>query len=541
MLAVHENNISKIVERINANGGYILHIDALGSKAGKKIMSAFDSISNLVLGNAKILSENSDYIIPFLKTETTITYIQQNFTALPEIILNPEMIFLNEVNLSPEKANWLTLENLYYLGIIIASILFLYKITLIVSKIYINTIVKQKEYNLVILPKQNSAFSFFKYLFLGKSLFEKEHKHIIEHELTHIKEKHSIDLMYFELQKIVFWFNPFSYLFQNRISALHEFIADQNTIKQEDKALFFKGLLQQTFQVEKFSFINQYKKKSLIKKRIIMATKNKSKQILKLKYLLILPITLLMLVYTSCEKESDLDEQVFEYKMLEEKPTLKNSTKTTYEEKKMELIHELGKISFNNAITADENEFYPLYFTITKNGTIKNIDYSNITEEYISVAKKIIEQLPEMNSGKINNKSVNSKMMILLTTKVNEIQETKDIPFSVIDEVPVYKGCENSDNKKKCMSDKITKHVTEYFNIELAKDLSLSPGKKRISVQFKIDNHGKVVNVKARAPHPKLKEEAIRVIKLIPKMKPGKQDGKAVNVRYNLPITFTVE
>jgi len=66
LLAVHENSISKIVERINSNGGYILHVDALGSKVGKTIMSAFDSISNLVLGNAKIPSENSNYIIPFL-------------------------------------------------------------------------------------------------------------------------------------------------------------------------------------------------------------------------------------------------------------------------------------------------------------------------------------------------------------------------------------------------------------------------------------------------------------------------------------------
>lgn len=73
LLAIHENNISKIVERINSDGGYILHIDALGSKAGKKIISAFDSISNLVLGNAKILTENSSYIIPFLNT------IKENF------------------------------------------------------------------------------------------------------------------------------------------------------------------------------------------------------------------------------------------------------------------------------------------------------------------------------------------------------------------------------------------------------------------------------------------------------------------------------
>ena len=67
LLAVHENNIGKIVERINSNGGYILHIDALGSKSGKKLITGFDSISNLVLANDKILTENSEYIIPFLK------------------------------------------------------------------------------------------------------------------------------------------------------------------------------------------------------------------------------------------------------------------------------------------------------------------------------------------------------------------------------------------------------------------------------------------------------------------------------------------
>jgi protein TonB len=58
---------------------------------------------------------------------------------------------------------------------------------------------------------------------------------------------------------------------------------------------------------------------------------------------------------------------------------------------------------------------------------------------------------------------------------------------------------------------------------------------------FKIDRHGNIANIKARAPHKKLKEEAIRVIKLLPKMIPGKQRGKAVGVSYGLPIVFKVE
>ncbi len=486
------------------------------------------------------------YAIPFIKSKHITTYVQQNFTVLPEIVLNSEVFFLTEVSLSQEKTNWFTLENFYYFGIVIASLLFLYKITRILNKIYKNTIIKQKEYNLVILPMQKTAFSFFNYLFLGKSIFETEHQHIIKHELIHIKEKHSIDLMYFELQKIAFWFNPFSYLFQHRISTLHEFIADSETIKQEDKKSFFEGLLEQTFQVEKFAFVNQYKKKSLLKKRIIMATKSKSKEIFKLKYLLLIPLLTSMLIYTSCETETHVEKQSFEYKELDKKPFLVNSKKTTNKEQSLELIKSFFKISYDNVIDTDENGYYPLKFILNKNGDITNIDYAGIPEKYLSNAKEIIRQLPEMNSGKINDKAVNTKMMIMLTKrakKTREIYETEEVPFSVIDQVPIYPGCENMKNlkAKKCMADKITELVSTNFNTNLANNLNLSSGKKRISVQFKIDKNGNVTEVKSRAPHPKLKEEAIRVIKLIPKMKAGEQNGKPIKVRYNLPIVFNVK
>ena len=77
------------------------------------------------------------------------------------------------------------------------------------------------------------------------------------------------------------------------------------------------------------------------------------------------------------------------------------------------------------------------------------------------------------------------------------------------------------------MSQKITKFVQRKFNTDLAGDLGLS-GRQRISVIFKIDKNGDVVGVRARAPHPRLVKEATRVVNLLPKMKPGKQRGKAV-------------
>ncbi len=474
------------------------------------------------------------YGIPLIKTDKAPVFFQNNLTALPQVFLNPELLFLSEVNLSSKNSNWFTLEHFYYLGIAISSLLFMYKTLLIINKINKNKVIKQKEYNLVVLKNKRTAFSFFNYLFLGEEIYNTNCPHIIAHELTHIKEKHSLDLIYFELHKIVFWFNPFSYLFQYRISALHEFIADQNTIKQKDKISFFQNLLQQTFQVEKFNFVNHFYKKSLIKQRIIMATKNKSKEILKLKYLLIIPMLLIMFMYTSCKTENEIDSNEFvEYKNLDKKPIAINS--------KTELLSVLGKISYKNAITSNDNEFYPIYFIISKDGKITNVDYSSVPKQYISNAENIISQLPEMNAGEKNGKKVNTKMAVFLSTKKEETQKIESLSIAIIDEAPVYKGCENEMDKKKCMSTKITKLINANFNIDVANNLGLEAGKKRISVQFIIDKNGEITDVKARAPHEILKDEAIRVMNLIPQMKPGKQKGNAVNVRYNLPIVFNIE
>jgi len=126
--------------------------------------------------------------------------------------------------------------------------------------------------------------------------------------------------------------------------------------------------------------------------------------------------------------------------------------------------------------------------------------------------------------------------------EVEEVEEDVEVPFSVIENVPVFPGCEkgNNDAKKKCMSSKIQKFVNRKFNTDLAGDLGLS-GTQRIIVVFKIDKTGNIVGVRARAPHPKLEKEAARVVNLLPKMKPGRQRGNAVIVPYSLPIKFQIQ
>ena len=133
--------------------------------------------------------------------------------------------------------------------------------------------------------------------------------------------------------------------------------------------------------------------------------------------------------------------------------------------------------------------------------------------------------------------------------EVEEIEEVveeevveEDVPFAIIEDAPVFPGCKGSKaEKKKCLQEKIRKHVTRKYNVDLANELGLDPGKKKVYVIFKISKTGAITDVRARGPHKRLESEATRVVKLLPKMIPGKQRGRAVGVKYTLPITLLVE
>ena len=157
---------------------------------------------------------------------------------------------------------------------------------------------------------------------------------------------------------------------------------------------------------------------------------------------------------------------------------------------------------------------------------------------------EVVEDEEEIEETIIESTETNQEEEIVEIEEIEEEveEEIADVPFAVIENVPVYPGCESAGNnnaKKKCMSDKIAAFVNKKFNTELAGDLGLE-GRQRISVQFKIDRSGNVVNVRARAPHPKLEQEAVKVVKALPKMIPGKQRGRSVGVLYSLPILFQV-
>jgi periplasmic protein TonB len=132
--------------------------------------------------------------------------------------------------------------------------------------------------------------------------------------------------------------------------------------------------------------------------------------------------------------------------------------------------------------------------------------------------------------------------LLISFSSFGQNKSDEEVPFSVIENVPVYPGCEKGTNakKRKCMSAKISKFVQRNFDTNISRNLGLFGG-QLIRVIFKIDTNGNVIGVRSRAAHSALEIEAIRVINLLPKMKPGLKNGKAVIVPYSLPITFQVQ
>ena len=130
-----------------------------------------------------------------------------------------------------------------------------------------------------------------------------------------------------------------------------------------------------------------------------------------------------------------------------------------------------------------------------------------------------------------------------------EIEEDGDFnPEDVVDFIslqyaPVFKGCKNlsKEDNKRCFDKKMKQFVQRNFDIELANEMGLRSGIHRIHTQFVIDDKGEVVDVRIKTAYKALEKEANRIIKKLPKFKPGKQNNRTVKVRYNLPISFSIE
>lgn len=122
-------------------------------------------------------------------------------------------------------------------------------------------------------------------------------------------------------------------------------------------------------------------------------------------------------------------------------------------------------------------------------------------------------------------------------------KEESTFGFIIIEEAPRFKESKNlsKENVKKDFEKRMQKFVQNNFDTSLTENLGLSKGKYRIFTQFTIDENGKSIDIKVRAPHSKIEKEIVKMFKKLPVFIPAKQDGKTVKMKNSLPISFFVE
>ena len=535
-----------------------------------------------------LITSIASILLPFVKLKSFSKVIPSEFFVnLPAVILGEEKIApstilenLDSVAVST-KAIGFSVVWIWYAGILVFGSLLFFKLYKIWRYKQSNNSIQKNGYSIITLKNSEDAFSFLKNIFLGDKIESAQKESILTHEKVHVKEKHTLDLLWFEILRIVFWFNPLVYIYQKRITEVHEFIADKSASKHQQN--YYENLLAKTFNIAQFSVVNQFYSSSLIKKRIIMLTKEKSNRTKLVKYITIIPIVLSMMVYVSCtdavEVESNSDTVVSsETTVMED--VLKITSETFDLNKEITTTTFEQRTDFNKKM----NEYY-----IANKSKIKNLDLNKYAQ-YYAVREKVdlpindlmyflstelsllsifdaIEQDRTIGALQIRNRHAYKRLHELnfklpneelyqkayekaikdgmeeVTNTVNYIFEGDSFSFNAITQAPIFPGCDENatlEELKKCFSLEIAKHINKNFNTKIAKTHNLL-GRQKIVVSFKVDKLGKLKDIKARAPHEALVTETERVINTLPTLKPGMHNGKAVTVNYSLPIIFEVQ
>jgi periplasmic protein TonB len=167
--------------------------------------------------------------------------------------------------------------------------------------------------------------------------------------------------------------------------------------------------------------------------------------------------------------------------------------------------------------------------------SVENIE---VVKNDVEVPESIIESTETDENEAITD-------AVVTTDDIVEIAEeetiVEDVPFMMIQDVPVYPGCKgNNEQLKKCFNKKVATYFGRNFDAGLASELGLSAGKKNLYVVFTISNKGDITNIRARGPHPALEKEVIKITQSLPRMTPGKQRGIPVGVSYSIPVTFEI-
>lgn len=400
---------------------------------------------------------------------------------------------------------------------------------------------------------------------------------IDKHEEIHIRQLHTLDVLFFEMVNIFTWFNPIIYLYKHTIKNIHEYLADEEAAKfQGDKEQYALLLLSNAFGISPNSLTNTFFNKSLIKKRIFMLHKERSRKTAILKYGLFLPLFAITLIMSSATIRNNeeiltvaeaipLDAPISTVKEIISRPVVGSGNIPTM-------------INHQKPLNADWQSFYNFIRRVItypklakkegiygysqvkfkiKNGqveelsTVKKLGGGCDTEVMKSLLAyegfkasqdgnytlKVKFDLPDaskkgINPGPLKGYTPLNEIVVTAYNKANPpIEEGKDKihDFVSVDTQPTFPG------------------GMAFFYSYLKKSVKYPEEAQKEKIQgkvflsFIVETDGTLTNITVeRRLGGGTDEEAIRVLKESPKWIPGTLNSAPVRVKYNIPISFNL-
>lgn len=488
------------------------------------------------------------------------------------------------------KFNWGTfIVSVYLLGILFFIGRFVFQ--LLAVKKLLQTI------------SNGAAFSFFRKKVIAGNL--PEVATVSLHEDIHIKQLHTVDVIFFELLGIFTWFNPIIYAYKYTVKNIHEYLADEAAAKfQGDKETYSLLLLSQAFGVRPNTLTNGFFTKSLIKKRIFMLHKERSKKTAILKYGMFVPLFALTLILSSAtirknDKILAVAEQIplnnaksvvgqliqapLSVVNLAPPPPADTATFTTtatiLDATKIDTVAaqtdnvESGKAflsAFYRHLASQVK--YPVSaaqkklqgnvvvnFSVNK-GKINNIQVQNPLGE--GCEEEVMQNLLSFDNSVQNDGNYSLKITFKLdgaNTKLVNEDVSSPAGYTPISLLITGMAPKEQPEEVKIENESVYSFVTlenpptypggvSKFYEFLGKNIKYpamaieNDIQGNVFVSFTVEKDGSLSNIKVdRRLGFGTDEEAIRVLKLSRAWNPGTQNGKPVRVKYNIPIKFALD
>lgn len=294
-------------------------------------------------------------LLPLIELTTTEeTFLHTPLYAIHEIlqstesvILNPEQmedpILISEKNPEINSLNWIpvTLAFIYGVGALVTLIWLSLSTCRLIQLIRTSEKKQFGNYVLVIPQQPTASFSWGKYIVISAADYSQQSEEILLHETMHLRNHHTLDLLFMQIFLLVYWFNPVVWLLKRELQEVHEFEADNGVINTGIDATKYQLLLvKKAAGARLYSIANSFNH-SKLKNRITMMLKEKSNQWARLKVLLfILPTTMLMLAFARPATALLEAGQISEFKVIQIPEENQSNLQNVEKKVKMESVQD---------------------------------------------------------------------------------------------------------------------------------------------------------------------------------------------------------